>query len=119
MSAASPSTAKSAPPTATSAPSSTPKRHRARRLALDAVGLSAPLPPVQNVREFGRRAAAPKASCWMFKVKRLAEESDMRVVTAFKRMLHLDRWEAEHGEVIGGGVRTGIPGPQDRGQRFA
>ena len=33
-----------------------------------------------------------KASCWMFKVKRLAKESDMRVVTAFKRMLHLDGW---------------------------
>jgi transposase len=28
----------------------------------------------------------------MFKVKRLAKESDMRVVTAFKRMLHLEGW---------------------------
>jgi hypothetical protein len=31
------------------------------------------------------------ASCRTFKVKRLAKESDMRFVTAFKRMLHLDR----------------------------
>ncbi|MBV9196474.1 MAG: ISL3 family transposase [Solirubrobacterales bacterium] len=32
-----------------------------------------------------------KASCWMFEVKRLAKESDMRVTTAFKRMLGLGR----------------------------
>jgi len=75
--------------------------------------------PFRTCGSSGDALPPPKASCWMFKVKRLAEQSDMRVVTAFKRMLHLDRWEAEHGEVIGGGVRTGIPGPQDRSQRFA
>jgi transposase len=33
-----------------------------------------------------------KAGCWLSKVNGLAKEGDMRVVTAFKRMLRLDGW---------------------------
>src|SRR5215207_3576906 len=36
-----------------------------------------------------RRAAALGAGCWLFEGQRLAKESDVRVSTAFKRLLRL------------------------------
>ena len=33
-----------------------------------------------------------KAGCWVFDLNGLAKEGDMCVVTAFKRMLHLEGW---------------------------
>jgi hypothetical protein len=41
------------------------------------------------LRRTGRRAAALGAGCWLFEVQRLTKEGDVRVTTAFKRLLRL------------------------------
>jgi transposase len=62
-----------------------------RRLALDADG-AAPLPVVRKQRSWSDALPPSRAGCWLFSVNGLAREGDMRVVTAFKRMLRLDGW---------------------------
>jgi transposase len=59
--------------------------------ALDAAGTS-PLPVVRTLRRFERRAAALEGRLLAVQCQSPAKEGDMRVSTAFKRMLGLERW---------------------------
>ena len=45
-----------------------------------------------SCEDVGDTLPLTEAGCWMFEVKRLAKESDMRVSTAFKRILGLGSW---------------------------